>query len=325
MNTITAAYEPAHTDPRDIYLKAEEVHRRYTWGRTLGYGMLRSTGSPRAIGGRYCLDTLLAWDARVLAGELTGRPDARSRAAKRAPGTQPETAAATSTTANIALAPRPQGPAPRWCRPPRRPSRPLTPATGRPTTRPGAGARAVCGGTWPLGSPGRAIGAGPVVIGAGSAQSPEQAPAPAVTSRDPGDPGRLRRFRGLDRGMEATCTTGCPGTGPKIARCAGSYGTHGESERTPRSPPARAAGPPDLARPSSLTSERASAAAGRHCPVHTPRPARLPRNSAISTDRGPSTRTCAGSLIIVVLPRRRTDKHRTTTQIMPNIPPHPPP
>jgi hypothetical protein len=97
MDTITAAHGPTRTDPRDIYLKAEEVHRRYTWGRTLGYEMLRSTGFPRALGGRYRLDTLLAWDERVLTGELTGRPDPRPRAAKRAPGAQPQAATATTT------------------------------------------------------------------------------------------------------------------------------------------------------------------------------------------------------------------------------------
>jgi hypothetical protein len=44
-------------------------------GRTYGYLMLKSTGFPRRIGDRFRLDTLIAWEQAVLAGELPGRPD----------------------------------------------------------------------------------------------------------------------------------------------------------------------------------------------------------------------------------------------------------
>lgn len=62
-------------DPRDVYLKPAEVLARYDWRKTYGYRMLASTGFPPAIGARYRLDTLLAWDACVLSGDLPGRPD----------------------------------------------------------------------------------------------------------------------------------------------------------------------------------------------------------------------------------------------------------
>jgi hypothetical protein len=48
---------------------------RYDWSRTYGYLMLRSTGSPRRIGDRFRLDTLITWEQAVLAGVLSGRPD----------------------------------------------------------------------------------------------------------------------------------------------------------------------------------------------------------------------------------------------------------
>jgi hypothetical protein len=37
--------------------------------------MVQSTGFPRRIGDRFRLDTLIAWEQAVLAGELLGRPD----------------------------------------------------------------------------------------------------------------------------------------------------------------------------------------------------------------------------------------------------------
>jgi hypothetical protein len=67
--------QPGHTSPRHIFLTSTEVIARFRWGRTYGYQMLASTGFPRTIGNRYRLDTLIAWEDRVLDGELTGRPD----------------------------------------------------------------------------------------------------------------------------------------------------------------------------------------------------------------------------------------------------------
>jgi hypothetical protein len=48
---------------------------RCGWGRTYGYQMLRSAGFPRRIGDRFRLDTLIAWEQAVLAGEVPGRLD----------------------------------------------------------------------------------------------------------------------------------------------------------------------------------------------------------------------------------------------------------
>jgi hypothetical protein len=72
-NTMPAL--PGDIDPRRVFLTAQEVILRYGWGRTYGYQMLKSTGFPRRIGDRFRLDTLIAWEQAVLAGELTGRPD----------------------------------------------------------------------------------------------------------------------------------------------------------------------------------------------------------------------------------------------------------
>lgn len=69
---------PDGTDPRHVFHSATEVIVRFGWGRTYGYQMLKSTGFPRPIGGRYRLDTVMIWEDRVLAGELTGKPDADS-------------------------------------------------------------------------------------------------------------------------------------------------------------------------------------------------------------------------------------------------------
>ena len=63
------------TNPRDVYLKPAEVLARFDWRHSYGYRMLASAGFPQAIGGRYRLDTVLAWEDRVLSGELSGRPD----------------------------------------------------------------------------------------------------------------------------------------------------------------------------------------------------------------------------------------------------------
>jgi deazaflavin-dependent oxidoreductase (nitroreductase family) len=70
-NNATPA-PPGDIDPRHVFLTAKEVILRYGWGRTYGYLMLRSTGFPRRIGDRFRLDTLIAWEQAVLAGELPG-------------------------------------------------------------------------------------------------------------------------------------------------------------------------------------------------------------------------------------------------------------
>ena len=72
-NTMPAS--SGHPNSRHTFLTGGAVIARFDWGRTYGYRMLFSTGFPRAIGGRYRLDTLLQWEDRVLSGELPGRPD----------------------------------------------------------------------------------------------------------------------------------------------------------------------------------------------------------------------------------------------------------
>jgi hypothetical protein len=83
--TIDTPGQPGHTSPNHTYLTSREVIARFRWGRTYGYQILASTGFPRTIGGRYRLDTLIAWEDRVLSGELTGRPDPRNDQADAAP------------------------------------------------------------------------------------------------------------------------------------------------------------------------------------------------------------------------------------------------
>jgi hypothetical protein len=46
-------------DPGHVFLPAQEVTVRYGWGRAYGYQLLKITGFPRQIGGRYRLDTLI--------------------------------------------------------------------------------------------------------------------------------------------------------------------------------------------------------------------------------------------------------------------------
>jgi hypothetical protein len=45
------------TDPAHTFLSAKEVIARYGWGRTKGYEVLAQPTFPRAIAGRYRLDT----------------------------------------------------------------------------------------------------------------------------------------------------------------------------------------------------------------------------------------------------------------------------
>jgi hypothetical protein len=55
-------------DPRHVFLTPVEVMARYRWGRTKGYEVMRGrpNGFPRAIGGRYRLDSLLGWEDHQL-------------------------------------------------------------------------------------------------------------------------------------------------------------------------------------------------------------------------------------------------------------------
>jgi hypothetical protein len=53
-------------DPRHVFLTANEVIARYRWGRTKGYAELRANSFPRALGGRYRLDLLMAWEDQQL-------------------------------------------------------------------------------------------------------------------------------------------------------------------------------------------------------------------------------------------------------------------
>ena len=75
MRNSTLPASPGDLDPRHVFLTAKEVIVRYGWGRTYGYEMLRSTGLPRRIGDRFRLDSLIAWEQAVLAGELSDDPE----------------------------------------------------------------------------------------------------------------------------------------------------------------------------------------------------------------------------------------------------------
>ena len=78
MTENTTPAMPGDIDPRHVFLTAKEVIVRFGWGRTYGYQMLKSSGFPRRIGGRYRLDTLMNWEDRVLSGEIPGDPDSSS-------------------------------------------------------------------------------------------------------------------------------------------------------------------------------------------------------------------------------------------------------
>lgn len=70
-------------DPRHVFLTPAEVMARYRWGRTKGYQVMRSRpgGFPRAVGGRYRLDSLLNWedDQLGLASEGLAHSDSSVR------------------------------------------------------------------------------------------------------------------------------------------------------------------------------------------------------------------------------------------------------
>jgi hypothetical protein len=64
------------TDPAHTFLSSKEVIARYGWGRTKGYQVLAGSEFPRAIAGRYRLDTLIAWEDGQPAAEATPEVDA---------------------------------------------------------------------------------------------------------------------------------------------------------------------------------------------------------------------------------------------------------
>lgn len=66
-------------DPRHTFLTSEDVFERMRWKRTYGYLMLKSAGFPPRVGLAFRLDTIMAWEDRVLAGELPGVPDQADR------------------------------------------------------------------------------------------------------------------------------------------------------------------------------------------------------------------------------------------------------
>lgn len=104
-------------DPQHTFLCSDEVFLRYRWKRTKGYQMLMSPGFPRPIGGRYRLDTLIAWEARVLAGDLEHEspPAHRHPGARRsAAGRQPRPPTENGTAASAGRA-QPDGPPSRVC------------------------------------------------------------------------------------------------------------------------------------------------------------------------------------------------------------------
>ncbi|MBT9254422.1 hypothetical protein KMZ32_01780 [Phycicoccus sp. MAQZ13P-2] len=82
--TTHLAERHQHTDPRHTYLSRKEVITYFGWGRSKGYSMLipEHTGFPRSVGGRYRLDTILAWEEAVLAGDV--EPKLPSRAPSKA-------------------------------------------------------------------------------------------------------------------------------------------------------------------------------------------------------------------------------------------------
>jgi hypothetical protein len=72
------------TDAAHTFLSSKEVIARYGWGRTKGYQVLAGPGFPRAIAGRYRLDTLIAWEAAQLASEVVEAAEAITAAAAEA-------------------------------------------------------------------------------------------------------------------------------------------------------------------------------------------------------------------------------------------------
>lgn len=71
-----------HADPRHVFLTAAQVIARYGWGRTKGYLKLKEPGFPRPVGGVWRLDTLMAYEERVAAGELPGEVPTAAPAAE---------------------------------------------------------------------------------------------------------------------------------------------------------------------------------------------------------------------------------------------------
>ena len=50
------------------FLTRREGLARYQWSQRTSYLRVAAPGFPRPIGGRFCLDTLIAWEERELAG-----------------------------------------------------------------------------------------------------------------------------------------------------------------------------------------------------------------------------------------------------------------
>jgi hypothetical protein len=61
------------TPPEHTFLSKREVIEPYDWGRTEGYQVMADPDFPRAIQGRYRLDTLIAREEQQLAGEHAPR------------------------------------------------------------------------------------------------------------------------------------------------------------------------------------------------------------------------------------------------------------
>ena len=73
-----------------IFLSRRGGLARYLWSERTSYRRMAAPGFPRPIGGRYRLDTLIAWEERGLAGlnVPAAAPTAREQSIKRP--SQPE-------------------------------------------------------------------------------------------------------------------------------------------------------------------------------------------------------------------------------------------
>jgi hypothetical protein len=98
MNPTMMTTHPAG-DPRETFLKAQEVIAKYRWGRTRGYLELKKTSFPRTIGGNYRLDTLIAWEEWCLTGDERERDRGTTLAAIPPAEVVPEQASSAVVTA----------------------------------------------------------------------------------------------------------------------------------------------------------------------------------------------------------------------------------
>ena len=71
---MTRLHEVETSRPDDSYqyLSSREVIEHFNWKKSHGYKRLRLPGFPASLGGNYRLDTIRAWEGRVLRGELPG-------------------------------------------------------------------------------------------------------------------------------------------------------------------------------------------------------------------------------------------------------------